>query len=401
MKSLLALFTAGFILLTAGLARAVPQGGSFESLDRQARSGARLNIVFFGGPFTKGVGLEDDKDSWRARFQQFLVERHPGAEFHFDVVSMGDAGSKRAMFQTLKLLTEKKPDLVFLDFLIDDGIQGQNRDTLAAYECILNDLARAGVPIMQVFPGVRAVQGSFWKPVMPQRLRDYIEFVKLYRTGVGESYQSLHQLLVSKQYTMDDIWPDNANYPTVIGHELIFTSLRQGYLEAVEQKRHGMFPFEPVFARLYQSRQEITLADLPLAEGWTKGPASLPLAAISGKPVDKVAVWDSGADNSAHPLRLDFRGTLVAISGEADADSLGFKVMIDGRPVMQPESKDTTSSVLWTIPTDGSGSEKTGFWLELTSRLASGSHSLELIPVAADSGRTGQLRLGSIFIAGE
>ena len=390
-----------FLLVTTDLIRGAQQGGSFESLDRRARSGARLNVVFFGGPFTEGVGLDDRKDSWRARFQDFLRQHYPKASFDFQVISMGDAGSKRAMFQTSKLVSDKRPDLVFLDFLIDDGIQGQNRDTLAAYESIVSDFTQAGVPIMQVFPGIRAVQGQFWKPVMPQRLRDYLEFVTLYRTGVGESYQSLHQLLESKQYTMDDIWPDSAKYPTSIGHELIFASLRRGYLRAVEQKRQGMFPYEPVFARLYQSRREITLADLPLPEGWSNSPASVSTSPGSGMPAGEVAEWDAKGNKTVRSIRLDFSGTMVGVSGEADSESLKFKVMIDGKPVPPPESTDKKKHALWTIPSDESATERTGFWLELTSQLAPGPHTLELTPVTADSGRIGQLRLGSIFIAGE
>ncbi|MBC8001768.1 MAG: hypothetical protein H7X97_04190 [Opitutaceae bacterium] len=403
MRSPLPWLLAGILLLTADPARAVPPGGSFESFDRQARLGARLKVVFFGGPFTDGVGLVDiDKDSWRERFQQFLVARYPRAAFHFDLVSMGDTGSKRAMFHTRDLIDGMKPDLVFVDFLIEDGIQGENRDALAAYESILRDLAYAGVPIMQVFTGISAVQGKFWKPVLPQRLRDYLEFVTLYRTGVGESHHGLHQVLASRQYTMDDIWPHNAMYPAAIGHDLIFASLRDGFLEAVAQKRVGMYPYQPAFSWLYNSRQKINLAEFPLPDGWIRSPASLPLAVISGAPDGgDLVMWASGGEQTIRPLRLDFSGTLVAIYGEATSDSLEFKATIDGKTVSPPASPDKKTRSHWALPKPKADSEQTAFWIELTSRLSSGPHSLELTPVVDDSGRLGQLRIRSIFIAGE
>ena len=403
MKPPLSCAIAGLILLATNLAQSVPHNGSFETFDNQARAGRRLNVVFFGGLFTEGAGLKDIRmDSWRERFQQFLVGRYPRAEFRFDLVSLGDSGSKRAMFYSRNVLSQMKPDLVFVDFLIEDGIKGEDRETLAAYEGILHDFARGGVPIMQVFTGVRAVQGNSWKPVMPQRLRDYLEFVTLYRTGVGESYQTLHQVLASKQYTMDDIWPDDAKYPSAIGHDLIFASLRDGYLKAVAQNRFGMIPSKPVFAWYYRSRDEVVLGDHPLPDGWSKSQGSLPSIPNSGKSgANTLATWESGAEKIILPLRLNFRGTMVAISGEAGADNLDFKMTIDGKPVLPPVGTDKKKRLVWTIAPSATKSEKTEFWLELTSRLSPGPHSLELTPVVEDSGRVGQLRIRSIFSAGE
>lgn len=91
-----------------------------------------LNVAYIGGSVTVGVGLEGSytaaKDSWRALTTSWLKTTYPNATITETNAGIGGTGSSFGAYRAiddLKLKDEaKKPDLLFIDFAINDQYDG-------------------------------------------------------------------------------------------------------------------------------------------------------------------------------------------------------------------------------------------------------------------------------------
>ena len=380
-----------------------PPGASFAEFDRRAQAGETLSVVFYGGALTWGANSSDpSKTSFRALLENYLRERYPRTRFRFLNAAIG-GGSKLGMFRLKRDVLAHHPDLVFLDFTLDDNPDGVDRETLTSYERLLIELIQADIPVMQVFFGFKRDFGTNWKPLLPVRLRDHLEMARLYRTGVGNAAYPTQSFLADGKHDVDEIWPFDHTYPNDIGHQIIFESLRDGLEEAIRQKRICSTPLFPVFADHYTMTTQIYLSELPLPEGWDRAESfSKPPAGVANPWLREVVVCDAGDQNEVQPLQLAFTGTSVGIIGEADESGLGFRVVLDGKILPYREKKTAAPAVkIWPTTTETYGGGKLFFWRELADHLPSGAHTLEIHPVFSDEGTAGQLRLESICVAGE
>src|SRR4051794_30354319 len=72
----------------------------FSDFDRRARSGERLNVVFFGASLTWGANATDPQQtSYRARIGQRLEKEYPAAHFKFWDAAIGGTGSQLGVFR--------------------------------------------------------------------------------------------------------------------------------------------------------------------------------------------------------------------------------------------------------------------------------------------------------------
>ena len=91
-----------------------------------------LNIAYIGGSVTAGVGLETNyyaaTDSWRALTTSWLKDTYPDATITETNAGIGGTGSAFGAYRAiddLKLKDDaKKPDLLFVDFAINDQYDG-------------------------------------------------------------------------------------------------------------------------------------------------------------------------------------------------------------------------------------------------------------------------------------
>ena len=170
--------------LTAGLLRAIPVSGRhilfFASLsfifhpmsassdqsnfDSKARAGKNLSVAFFGGSLTWGAqATNPNETSYRALVGKKLSEAYPSAHLRFWDAAIGGTGSQLAAFRLERDVLAHKPDLVFLDFTInDDPYQNPpSASRLAAYESIVRRLVQAGVQVIQmILPSKQDVEAD-------------------------------------------------------------------------------------------------------------------------------------------------------------------------------------------------------------------------------------------------
>ncbi|MHC4887576.1 MAG: SGNH/GDSL hydrolase family protein, partial [Planctomycetota bacterium] len=129
--------------LTRSTAAYEAEGGtanaSFAALDRRARAGDPISVVFFGASLTWGASASDPQvTSYRGRMMQYLQTRYPHTPFRFHDAAIGGSGSALGLFRLQRDVLRHRPDLVFLDFTANDGLHSDSPHPLACYETILH-----------------------------------------------------------------------------------------------------------------------------------------------------------------------------------------------------------------------------------------------------------------------
>ena len=378
---------------------------SFEEFDRKARNGEPLSVVFFGGSLTWGANASDPQTtSYRGLMTKHLQTKYPKAPFTFHDAAIGGTGSKLGLFRLQRDVLAFKPNLVFLDFTANDDLYGSDLPTLASYECLLREMIGQNIPVMQVFLGFKFNFGADWKPEGLPRVLAHQKLAAAYHTATGDCFPLVNQRLESGQVKLDQLWPFDGAHPDDVGYQLFFEAVRDGFEQAVAQKRVCIVPEKPVFSDQYKNRQRIRLADSPLPAGWEVAKTyrtSMWYDGLSSRWMGDVAMCDLNNKATAQPLTVEFSGTFLGLFGEADENGLSFKATVDGKPVLyQPNPKATPTDVWpWTVKHMGTG--RLFIWRELTGDLAPGKHTLVLQPIFPDGQAKGQLRIESICVASD
>lgn len=114
-----------------------PTSGSYATSKLQntyarLNTAKKLNVGYIGGSVTVGVGLETNyyaaTDSWRALTTKWLKDTYPNATITETNAGIGGTGSAFGAYRAIDDLKlkddEKKPDLLFIDFAINDQYDG-------------------------------------------------------------------------------------------------------------------------------------------------------------------------------------------------------------------------------------------------------------------------------------
>ena len=407
-----------FVLTTSTVGFA--QSASFADFDQRAQAGQPLTVVFFGGSLTWGANASDpQKTSYRALMGEYLRKKYPKSSFNFVDASIGGTGSKLGMFRLQRDVMAYHPDLVFLDFTANDGLEGQDPTSIASYEGLLRDMIGAGVPVEQVFFGFKFDFGKqydlFKIPGYTQRLK----LVDAYHTGSGDLYPYLQPKLTSGELDINKLWALNGGkdgaHPDDPGYEVFFEAVRDGFEDAVQKKLVCTVPPQPFYSDAYHQRTRTIVVDGTLPAGWNRTKTFRTSAWFDGltsRWMGDVAMCDAKDKAIIQPLKVDFTGTLVAVFGEMSENGLDFKAYVDGKLVQDVGNKKGTPKDTWAFNSKVMKGNLFG-WRVLSDSLPPGKHTLEIAPVFPEAtlmitnaqgktvpAPTGQLRIESICSAG-
>lgn len=99
----------------------VPRGG-LPNVMAKLRAGKPVTVVFFGGSITAGAGAsKPDETSYRGLVGKWLQDTFPKSKITNVNAAIGGTGSDLGAFRTPHDVTWKKPDLVFVEFAVNDG----------------------------------------------------------------------------------------------------------------------------------------------------------------------------------------------------------------------------------------------------------------------------------------
>ena len=145
------------------------------------------------------------------------------------------------------------------------------------------------------------------------------------------------------------------------------------------------------------SIRRIRLADGTLPDGWRAMATyrtALWFDGLSSRWMGDVAGCDAKGAKAIVPLRVEFDGNVFGLFGESDQDGLDLRVRLDGAPLSCAHQKGE----VWPFR-QSYGQGRLFIWRRAEVPLASGRHTVELVPVIPEGMNAGQLRVESVCVA--
>lgn len=387
-------------------------GASFAALAQRLASGQPTTIAFLGGSLTFGANASaPNRTSWRARMEQYLRTKYPHTPLRFVDAAIGGTGSSLGLFRLQRDVLAYHPDLVFLEFTVNDNIRVVHKPWLIDYETIMRRLIGRGIPVMQVVLAVKEDYGKAYNLERVPLRAAHLQLSQAYHTPVADVLPLLHQAVVDKQVDLDKLWPFDGTHPGDLGYEEYFELIHPVLDRALAAGTVCQVPAKPVFGEITHVKR-IDAASLKLPAGWALAKTyrtSLWFDGLSSRWMDQVAVYTaSGTESPPVPqvgsaLVVHFRGTMVGLFGEMDGKGLPYLVKIDGKtiapkPAAREKIGDLTAFKADTQRFGGHG--RLFFWQIISEGLPPGAHTLEILPVVVHAKKGAQLRIGAVCTAG-
>ncbi len=383
---------------------------SFAEFDRKAQAGESLSVVFFGGSLTYGANASDPlKTSYRGLMAKYLTEKYPKAHFTFHDAAIGGTGSDLGLFRLERDVLSKKPDLVFLDFTVNDGYDMKDIEPLINYETLMRRIISSGAALEQLYFAFKWQFGSGYKLDEVYRRTDHMKLSAAYHTAQGDLYPLMQEVVTSGKKKIEELWPFDGAHPDDVGYEIFFDAAKIGYEAAVKEGLVCIVPEKPVFGEM-KTINRILLADTQLPKGWTKAKTfrtSLWFDGLSSRWMGDVAMCDAKDAGNIEPIKIEVEGTELGLFGEANQDGMDVQVKVDGKVLeFEKRNKDKAGNVTkeylpaWPFRmTYGQGN--LFIWRRSLTMLPPGKHVIELMPVIPENApKKAQLRIESICIAG-
>lgn len=367
---------------------------TFGTFADRAQRGEQLSVVFFGGSLTWGAQATDpQRTSYRALISRQLRNVYPNAHFQFHDAAIGGTGSQLGAFRLERDVLSHKPDLVFLDFTInDDPYAVPDPDRLAAYESLVRRMVQSGVLVVQVIlPSKQDIL-----PNPPDRPLDALhkEIGAAYGLPIADAVALIKSRVADRKATPDQLWdvPSDAVHPGDAGYALYAEAVWQAFQQAVVNKYQCQAPSQMRYADTYMTVNRFKLASLKsLPRGWHVEKPLRSAIAFDFTPsrwMDSVVVARRGKDEAQSPeaFVLNIHGRGLLIFGEATIQSGKYRVLVDEKEVKAVDIGSTSPHG------NGRYVEMIAQNLDPTS-----AHRVEIIP---DLSHGQELRLESICVAG-
>mgnify|MGYP001242337740 CR=1 FL=1 len=377
---------------------------SFADFDQRAKKGEDLTVAFFGGSLTWGARASDpNKTSYRGVIGQKLQKKYPKARFKFVDAAIGGTGSLLGVFRLQRDVLGYKPDLIFLDFTLNDGTYKVSAPTLASYESLVRRMVKEGkCPVVQMFLAARDMVKQGNTDGM-KRYHAHMKIADAYNTAKGDAITYMQKQLKAGKLDLDVAWPPeffDTCHPNDPGYAMYAEAGWEAYLNAVKEDKICTLPKKMLYGNSYMNWKRIPLSKLKLPAGWENKLNSRDYCAfdfLMSRWMDGVTVAANyipvnrkktkPAEVAVQPLKLKFHGSSVLLFGESAGRSCDYTVTIDGKPKkFKSRQLGTNTGRMWQSVAEELDPDK--------------EHTLEIMPIFPKNGKPAELRIESICIAG-
>ena len=372
-----------------------------------ARQRKPLTVVFFGGSLTWGANASDPNlTSWRGLTMKMLREKYPLTPWTFHNAAIGGTGSLLGIFRLERDVLSRKPDLVFLEFTLNDGLLGTKKGihdlSNQSYEAIIRECLKRNIAVLPLFLTAKEHTEIKDVSVLKRRLQ-HIELFRQYQLEYADVPGLMNRKYLDGKLDTAPLWPKSLfdmTHPHDSGYAEYFRNFEQEW-NRIEKSPvlHPVMPSDPISGKKFNKFARIEAVDLNLP-GWGK---SLPFLQsdtfdwMTSRWVDQLAVT-SNADhidtfkfqlngNKLKTLDLTFRGETIGLIFEVMPNSVPLLVSIDnGEKRLMRFRQGKLSHIEFKFLAGDLDPEKT--------------HRLAIIPQEPKEGEVGYVRLGSILISG-
>lgn len=103
-----------------------------------------LNVAYYGGSITQGYGASATENNWRLRTRRWFEKQFPEAKINEIYAAFGESGTFLGSYILDDFVLAKKPDLVFIEYAINDTYAGFTKERAAMqFETIVREIKEA------------------------------------------------------------------------------------------------------------------------------------------------------------------------------------------------------------------------------------------------------------------
>jgi lysophospholipase L1-like esterase len=229
----------------------------------KANKSKPFTVAFFGGSITWGGNCSDNETkSYRALTSAWFRKEFSETKTKFIHGGFGGTTSYQGAYRLKEQILSHKPDLVFLEFSINDSVVFQSK-IQGAYEAIIRNIWKANPETGIIILISGSVNDSQTEIVTKKIAADF--GIPVVDTG---SYK--RKLLLSGKYVNKDLWTDSV-HPTDLGHKIYSEQIIK-LLRKLKKEAKGSVKFSAPAKPLYWTSDEYINAKLvPAAKCKTKG----------------------------------------------------------------------------------------------------------------------------------
>ncbi len=234
---------------------------------KKAQAGEEITVAYLGGSITQGSSATFE--TCYARLTTDWIEKtFPKAKVNYVNAGIGATGSYIGVFRTDRDVLVHEPDLVFVDFSVNDTTENTQRN-IESYEGVLRKLYMA-----ESAPAVVTIAMTMDNKTSFQQYHE--EICKHYDIPMISYHNAIHDVIDKGYIKWTDISDDNI-HPNIVGHSVL-TEMITAYLQTIVDNLDNIdTEAESDFSKIYKSDKfssaEILTPDncTPVSmEGWMK-----------------------------------------------------------------------------------------------------------------------------------
>lgn len=231
---------------------------------QKLQNGEEVTVAFLGGSITQGTGA-DNENCYAALTAKWLEEQYPNAKVNYVNAGIGATGSYIGVHRCSTQVLSKNPDLVFIDFSVNDESQNNNINKLT-YEGLIRMIWQ-----YETAPGIICIAMTQDNGTSVQDCHGQVT------NKYSVPFVSYHDAMLDFLDTQDGVqWSDISGdniHPNMNGHAIL-SSMLTTYLQYVADNLDSIDTTDPALpdpgdeGAKYEKAQLLTTDDAqPVSAG--------------------------------------------------------------------------------------------------------------------------------------
>lgn len=216
------------LVLGAAMATETPFTHLLEEMDKPWPGNREVRIVFHGHSVPAGYFATPKVDTFNAYphlFHRALKDRHPHAVINVIVTAIGGENSVQGAARFERDVLSLKPDLIFIDYALNDRGVGLTKSKEAWTSMIEAAKAtKAILVLMTPTPDLAARMGAADEP-LTQHAEQIRRLALDYSVPLADSYKEFCRLKEAGRNLAD--YMSQGNHPNRAGHDVVTAKLME------------------------------------------------------------------------------------------------------------------------------------------------------------------------------
>ncbi len=269
-------------------------------------------VGFLGGSITEGAGASVRSNRYASRLVARLQEKHPDTLIREANAGIGGTGSNLGLFRVDRDLLSQKPDIVFIEFSINDW----KSYTAKYHEALVHHLRkyRANLPIVFVYTMGRAYFKEYAEGLLPPNAAEEELVAQHYGIPTVAVAAALAKEMGTEErfseYMTDDVHPGDKGYA-------VYAEALDKALEEIDFVIKTPSPLHPLVT---EAPRMVTVEDGLSFDGWR----------VSKSTMWNRLPWYLYASKPDTTLHYEFDGKVIGLYHTIEKDSGRFVYSVDG-----------------------------------------------------------------------